>query len=225
MATRAQRGAVENRVAIDRRAQTDQVRNLRHRERQSSLAMNDVVTALDELRVIVPVHSYDFLEQTGSRIGPNDVGQTADPRIAGAIQAAIPWNTRQYPAYTAIVEGGGQVTGYARTGEVDQIREPYRKPGELVLTKVATPPAAKQGDEIEFAIFYRNAGERPVESVSIIDSLTTRLVYLADSAQTDRRAVFTAAPNDANSHELRWDILEPIPGGKGGVVWFRAKVR
>ena len=127
--------------------------------------------------------------------------------------------------FRSIVEGGGQITGTAQPGGVDQIRERYRKPGELVLQKTATPDSAKQGDEIEFAIFYRNTGERPVESVSIIDSLTTRLEYVPDSSQTDRRAVFTAAPNDANSHELRWDILEPVPGGKGGVVWFKAKVR
>ncbi len=219
------RGAVETRIAIDQRTQQKQVRALRQRLRPSGLAMNEPLAGLDELRVIDGVHQREGSDKLAGPIGPNTFGQADELRLAKSIDAAREWNRQQYPAFTAIIEGGGMITGTARTGEVDKITEPTRRPGDLILFKTATPAQAQQGDVVEFAIYYRNVGERLVESVSIIDSLTARLEYVPNSAKTDRRAVFTAAQNDVESHELRWDISDPIPAGQGGVVWFEAKVR
>lgn len=222
---RVRRAAVESRTASEHKSQNDKANSLRRRERLGSVAMHESVGGLDELRVIAAMIKEDGYDKVFGHIGPNNIGQAADPRIAMSIEAAKAWNRDQFPAYTAITEGGGEVAGSMLTGEVQQIKQPYRKPGDLTLWKTVTPQNARQGDIVEFAIYYRNVGQLPLENVSMIDSLTARLEYMPDSAKTDRRAVFTAAPNDAESHELRWDISDPIPGGQGGVVWFQAKVR
>lgn len=222
---RVQRGAVETRVALDRRSHTDLTRSLRRGERPLRIDTQEPVAALDELRVIDAVHQEDVYLQTKSRIGSNDLSQAEELRLAKSIEAARVWTRVQYPAYTAITQSGAQITGYMQTGEIQQVREPYRKPGELVLIKRADPELARAGDEIEFVIEYHNTGSLPVESISIIDSLSARLEYVPGTAKTDRRAVFTAAPNEVESHELRWDISDPLPGRKSGVVWFKAKVR
>jgi uncharacterized repeat protein (TIGR01451 family) len=222
---RVKRAAVEARVTTDYRLQQDKVNSLRRRERLSSVAMNETLGGIDELRVIAAMIKEEGYDKVFGHIGPNDVGQADDPRIARSIEAARAWNRDQFPAYTAITEGGGEIAGSTLTGEIQQIKQPIRKPGDLTLWKTVTPPNARQGDVVEFAISYRNVGQLPLESISIIDSLTPRLEYVADSAKTDRRAVFTASPNDAESHELRWDISDPVAGGEGGVVWFQAKVR
>jgi len=222
---RLRRAAVEGRVTADYKTQKDKVNSLRRRERLGSVAMNDSIGGIDELRVIAALVKEEGYDKVFGHIGPNNMGQAADPRIAMSIEAAKAWNREQFPAYTALTEGGSEVAGTMQTGEIQQIKQPFRKPGDLTLWKTVTPQNAQQGDIVEFAIYYRNVGQLPLESVSIIDSLTPRLEYVADSSKTDRRAVFTASPNDAESHELRWDISDPIPGGQGGVVWFQAKVR
>jgi uncharacterized repeat protein (TIGR01451 family) len=220
-----QRGSMEGRARTARQVEQRRSQLMRQRQRPSTVAMTDVPIALEELRVIAAVHNYEYWTDITRSIGSVSIDQSQEARISMGIQAAIPWNRAESPAYTAITESGGMITGTIRTGELQQLRQPPQVPGELVLVKVATPQAAQQGDVIEFAIFYHNIGQRPVESVSIIDSLTARLEYVPDSALTDRRAVFTAAPNEVGSQELRWDVLEAIPGGAKGVVWFKAKVR
>jgi uncharacterized repeat protein (TIGR01451 family) len=219
------RKSLETRTSLAKSSKADQVRSLRRREQLGRLAMHEPLGAVDELRVIDGMHSESGLVRFDGKTGPNELGQADDPRIAAGIDAARVWNRPQFPAYTALTEGGAQVSGQARTGQVVHVREGRRSPGELYLLKIATPDNAQQGDVVDFAIFYRNMGDLPVDSVSILDSLSGRLEYIAGSAQTDRRGVFTATPNDAESHELRWDISDPIAGGESGVVWFKAKVR
>jgi uncharacterized repeat protein (TIGR01451 family) len=222
---RIRRAAIESREAADFRSQKDHTRSIRRRELTSIVAMHEPPGALDELRIIAVMLKQDGYEKLSGRIGPNAMGQADEARIAMSIEAARAWARDQFPAYTAITESGAQISGSALTGEIQQIKEPARRPGELVLRKMVTPPNAKAGDLVEFVIEYTNVGQQPVENVSIIDSLTARLEYVPNSANTNRRAVFTAAPNDVESQELRWDISDPLPGGQQGLVWFQARVR
>jgi uncharacterized repeat protein (TIGR01451 family) len=219
------RGMFRTRTTADERTGRQPARTARGRTRHSGMLMVDIPAGMDETRLIAALHQHEYFAQLAGHVGPNEAGQADEARLAKSIEAAAVWNRVQFPAYTAIIEGGGQITGYMQTGEVQQAREPYRKPGELVLTKAARPLAAQPGDIIELAIYYRNIGQRPLESISIIDSLTARLEYVPGSAKSDRTAIFTAAPNEVESSELRWDVRDPLPGGEAGMVWFQAKVR
>jgi hypothetical protein len=64
-----------------------------------------------------------------------------------------------------------------------------------------------------------------IGNVTIMDSLTGRLEYVADSAQCSKRANFMSDYNEADSLILRWEILEPMQPGDGGVIRFRCRVR
>jgi uncharacterized repeat protein (TIGR01451 family) len=222
---RVRRAAMESRTSASSRIRNDRSRLLRLRESPITVAMREPPAALDELRVIAAITTRDYFEILTGRTGPNTLEQSDEARIAMSIEAAKTWQLDQFPAYTALTQSGAQISGTAVTGEIQQVKPPILRPGELVLRKMVTPHAAKAGDIVEFVIDYTNVGQTTLESISIIDSLTARLEYVPNSAQTDRRAVFSAAPNDVGSQELRWDISDPLPGGEHGVVWFQAKVR
>ena len=61
--------------------------------------------------------------------------------------------------------------------------------------------------------------------VTILDNLTTRLEYIEGTAQSSREAEFFVEENEARSLVLRWEIVDPLPVGQGGIVRFRARVR
>ncbi|HOM17500.1 MAG TPA: DUF11 domain-containing protein, partial [Thermoguttaceae bacterium] len=62
-------------------------------------------------------------------------------------------------------------------------------------------------------------------NVTILDNLSGRLEYVADSAQCSLKAQFTAQPNEAGSQLLRWELAQPLKPGEGGVIRFRCRVR
>lgn len=95
----------------------------------------------------------------------------------------------------------------------------------LRIIKVASTQFAQPGDEVDFTLRYDNVGTETIGNVTLIDSLTTRLEYVPDSAQSSLEADFFADPNEAGSASLRWEIRDPLPVGEGGVVRFRCRVR
>ena len=95
----------------------------------------------------------------------------------------------------------------------------------LRVTKVASKIAAKSGEYVDFTIRFDNLSRKPVGNVTIIDNLTTRLEYVPDSAQCSVKADFINKRNEADSLMLRWEIIDPVAGGKGGIIRFRCRVR
>jgi len=95
----------------------------------------------------------------------------------------------------------------------------------LRVTKVASRIAARPGEEVEFTIRFDNLSGRKVGNVTIVDNLTNRLQYVADTAECSLDAKFIHTGNDASSLTLRWEIDKPLPPGKGGVIRFKCRVR
>ena len=104
------------------------------------------------------------------------------------------------------------------------VEEPPNRPG-LAVFKQASASEAEPGEEISFAIRYKNTGNRAIASVSVVDSLLPRLEYVANSAEGPPGTVFTAGDNRGGSFELRWDLPGVIAPGQEGSVTFKAKVR
>ena len=94
-----------------------------------------------------------------------------------------------------------------------------------MLIKCADRQSAQQGDVVTFFLRYSNHGGRPLTDVAVSDSLSSRLEYVAGSAQSDRDAVFTAEQNEAGSLILRWEVSGRLAPGQGGVLRFQARVR
>ena len=95
----------------------------------------------------------------------------------------------------------------------------------LRVAKVASKLAAKAGEEIEFTIRFDNLSGRQIGNVTIIDSLTTRLEYVANSAECSLKSEFKYERNEAGSLILRWEIIDPMPANSGGIIRFKCRVR
>ena len=93
------------------------------------------------------------------------------------------------------------------------------------IVKIASTQFAQPGDYVDFTLRFDNVGNQPIGNVTIIDSLTTRLEYVADSQQSKLESSFNTKPNEAGSEVLRWEITDPLPVGSGGVIRFRCRVR
>jgi uncharacterized repeat protein (TIGR01451 family) len=81
------------------------------------------------------------------------------------------------------------------------------------------------GEEVEFVLRFDNIGDQVIGNVTIVDNLSTRLEYIAGSAQSSVDARFVTEPNAAGSTILRWEITNPVKPREGGLLRFRARVR
>ncbi len=155
--------------------------------------------------------------RTGVYIGSDE------PILAQSSQAAIAWSHKdavhvildEQTAAAAVVTQTPQETYTIGTSPNPRLR----------IVKVASTPVAEPGDEVSFTIRFDNVGNQPIGSVQIIDSLTTRLEYVPDSAQCSLKARFTTQPNEGESLVVRCVLDDPLPAGKGGVFRFRCIVR
>lgn len=101
---------------------------------------------------------------------------------------------------------------------------PPGKP-RLRVVKVASQKHGRPGDEIEFTIRFDNVGDQLIGNVTVVDNLTTRLEYVEDSAECDLDANFITADNEGESLVLRWEIIDPLDVGQGGIIRFKCRVR
>ena len=95
----------------------------------------------------------------------------------------------------------------------------------LRVVKIASKIAARAGEKVQFTIRFDNLSSKRIGNVTLIDNLTTRLAYIEDSAECSLPAKLVTSRNDAGSKTLRWEIKDPIPGGKGGIIRFECRVR
>ena len=76
------------------------------------------------------------------------------------------------------------------------------------MVKVASTPFAKPGEEVDFTIRFDNIGNQPIGNVTILDSLSTRLEYVPQSAQCSVEAKFSTQPNEG---EFGGGALRSVP--------------
>jgi uncharacterized repeat protein (TIGR01451 family) len=144
--------------------------------------------------------------------------------IAAAVQAARTWSSdlevqSVNENFSALVIQDAKRLQQTVTFDTDQ-----RYP-QMRVVKMASKRTAKPGDVIEFMIRFDNRGDQVIGNVTIIDNLTSRLEYIEGSASCDVKADLIAKTNDAQSVELRWEVIDPLEVGQGGVIKFRCKVR
>ncbi|MBU4273183.1 MAG: DUF11 domain-containing protein [Planctomycetes bacterium] len=144
--------------------------------------------------------------------------------LARASEAAIAWSHIQ--AVQVILDHTGAMAEvkYDKALSLYTVSSPPGDP-KLRLVKVASTPFAQPGDEVFFTLRFDNIGNQPLGNVTIIDSLNTRLEYVADSAQCSVEAKFSTQPNEGDSMAVRCELARPLEPGQGGILRFRCRVR
>ena len=156
------------------------------------------------------------------RRGEYDVSEKA--RLAERTQAAFIWGSNQMSH--VLLEGRPATEAVAHTSS--QETSVYELPpgkSRLRICKVASKSEALPGEEIDFTLRFDNVGDQRIGNVTIVDSLTTRLVYIPDSAQCSLKADFGTQENEGESLVLRWEIIDPLEVGEGGIIRFKCKLR
>jgi uncharacterized repeat protein (TIGR01451 family) len=144
-------------------------------------------------------------------------------RLMEGIDAAITWTHDL--GVQVVLDGVAAVdfTGEQKAQVTYRVDLPSRPC--LRVIKIASTKTAKPGDIVEFTIRFDNLGDQEIKHVELIDNLTTRLEYVPQTAQSSRRSEFSSGPNDGDSLTLRWDFVDPLPVGAGGLVRFNCRVR
>ena len=153
------------------------------------------------------------------------VTRTEEARLAEGMQSAIAWTRTQNPVIAVKLESAGQTISKSNTFEYVGLELEDRKIGDLRIVKLADKKVAAPGEIVTFTIRYDNLGDREVSDVTIVDNLTPRLQYVADSGTSDRDGQLDTSDNAEGSVVLQWTFDQPLPGRSGGVVTFQARVK
>jgi uncharacterized repeat protein (TIGR01451 family) len=157
-------------------------------------------------------------------IRTGEYSQAEMPFLAQAADAAVAWTKNQAVQVILERQGAMAAVGAQKTETVYTINPPPGDP-RLRVIKVASTQFAEPGDILDFTIRFDNIGNQPIGNVTIIDNLTTRLEFVPQSAQCNLKGAFSTQPNEGESLALRWEIADPLPPGKGGIIRFRCRVR
>ena len=95
----------------------------------------------------------------------------------------------------------------------------------LRICKLASTHSANPGDIVEFTLRFDNVGDQPLDNVTVVDNLTTRLELVPGSGQCSKESQFYCEPNKEGSLVLRWEIGESLKPGEGGIARFKCVVR
>lgn len=145
-------------------------------------------------------------------------------RLNIAVQNAKVWDINVSAQSTTARMNVFVFDGEQAANELTGLRTKKGRP-ELRLVKIASTDVALPGDEIEFTIRFDNTGGETIGNVTIMDNLTTRLEYIADSTECSVDGRFSATANQSGSQTLSWELTDPLQVGEGGIIRFRCRVR
>lgn len=146
------------------------------------------------------------------------------PVLAKGINAAAVWSRNQAVQVILDRQAAAAETADQATGQVFTVNQAPANP-KLRVIKVASTQMAQPGDSVSFTIRFDNVGNQTIGNVTILDNLTTRLEYIADTAQSSVPAQFFCQANEGGSLVLRWEVTNPLKPGQGGIVRFNCRVR
>jgi uncharacterized repeat protein (TIGR01451 family) len=212
-------------LAVPRRMTLNQSPELnRHRARPSALINRLAASTHFEVRILGSANQVTHVAGHILTQGPESARKPEKPVQFRERVKPVAIKTAESAVVTGIVQGAGEQVMAWKPQEIAGVELPPGRPGVAVVKRVSADQA-EPGDVVTFVIQYRNMGNTPIGSVSVIDSLLPRLEYVAGSAKGPAGTVFTAGENAAGSTELRWDLPGVLAPGAEGSVSFDTKVR
>ncbi len=142
----------------------------------------------------------------------------------GLANAAI-WSRELFPVLSASTSQATQVKARFTPQDVIGIEDQRAKKSEIHIVKMADREIAEAGDTIHFTIRFINTGDYDLHDVQIVDNLTPRLQFLADSVQTNRAGDVVTEPNGEGSLILTFEFDEPLPAHESGTIEFDVRVK
>jgi uncharacterized repeat protein (TIGR01451 family) len=186
------------------------------RQRQQAGGLENLLATMDAYSSLGAYANLEII-RTG------EVSGAERPLVERAELAAVTLTGIEAPQVVFGVKMAQGLDGVLQPGivyETDESNSP-----RLRLLKLASCGNARPGEEIEFTLRFDNIGDQVIGNVTIIDNLSPRLEYVAESALSSVNANFQTKPNDTGSLILRWEIKDPVEAGEGGILRFRVKVR
>ena len=145
-------------------------------------------------------------------------------RLDWSIVAAQEWD--HYAAVQVVVDNKkANVAKRVQSAQELLTYKPQPGSSKVRIVKLASKKDAKPGDEVEFTLRFDNVGTKKVGNVTIIDNLTTRLELVPNSSSCTLKHNFLTQQNEKDSLLLRWEIVDPLEPGEGGVIRFKCTVR
>jgi len=96
---------------------------------------------------------------------------------------------------------------------------------ELSLIKTASTASAKPGDIVEFTFYFENVGTRELQTVTLVDNLTTRLRYIKGSGKSSVPGTFfLTEANETGSTCVRAELSRGLKVGAKGVIKFKCEL-
>jgi len=187
-----------------------------YRQRQQAGGLENLQATMDAFTSLAAYANLTII-RTG------EVSDAEKALVERSKEAAIAWTGEQAPQVAFGVKQAHAEVGVRQPGIVYQTDGPDHP--KLRLVKLASCGHAQLGEEVEFTLRYDNLGDQVIGNVTIVDNLSTRLEYVPDSAKSSVDADFITQSNDAGSLILRWEIIDPVKPGDGGILRFRVKVR
>lgn len=219
-------GEMRTRLALSERVKRDAVGGVRMRSRASGMESELPGAGITQDLAAVMHDKINNLFQSYNFDIRGDLDQTTAGRLNYGLRAALAWSREASPLIAGQVEqpveGLFEISATTLTVIDDKVSD---EPGQLQIAKFADKHDAQPGDVITFTIRYRNVGPREVHYVRIVDNLTPRLVYIEDSATSDRDGRLAVEDNGEGSLVLTWELSELLPADAGGLVTFQARVR
>jgi len=180
-------------------------------------------TGLENSQGLVGTHGGLLPYEDFTLIQNGQYDATEKARLAERVAAAMAWS-HDLAIQVLIDDVALKEDMNVTQAESVHIYSLHGKP-RLRICKVASRHEAKPGETVEFTIRFDNLGDQVIGNVTVIDNLTTRLEYVEDSQSCTPNAEFSVSANQGASLTLRWEIIEPMKVGQGGVIRFQCRVR
>jgi uncharacterized repeat protein (TIGR01451 family) len=154
-----------------------------------------------------------------------DLDNSEKPRLGQSVTSAGQRVIKQFAEETVEEVLANEKTSISGLEKVHVYHMPKGK-NRLEVNKTSSSHSARPGDTIEFTIEFKNVGTQDVGNVTIVDHLTSRLEYVAESQQSSLEADFFVQESvQEGTTVLRWEILDPVARGESGQVTFTCRVR
>jgi len=186
------------------------------RQRQQAGGLENLLATMDAYNSLGAYANLEII-RTG------EVSNAEKALVEKAMLSAVTLTGIEAPQVVFGVKMAQGLDSVRQPGIVYQTDEPNAP--RLRLLKLASCGNAQPGEEIEFTLRFDNIGDQVIGNVTIVDNLSTRFEYVAESALSSVDANFQTKPNDTGSLILRWEIKDPVEAGEGGILRFRVKIR